>query len=277
MQHILIPTDFSKNAWNATSYALKFFKGQKVSFHFLHIDISMQVNDSLDLHSAGPTFKKEISKELKLKMKNWIQQVYTCCPNPKHTYIESIIQSTFIEGVRSYIKNHTIEFVIMGTKGASGIKEMTIGSKTGSVITRVRTPILVIPEEATFKKPLNIGFPTDFNLKYNQKVINTLITVAEEHKSAIRVLRVAQTEKPLDNTQINNKELLNELLNNRHSFHEIENPNLENGIQTFVTTLKIDFIAMVAKNLNFYQRILFKPQVEKISYHINIPFLILHE
>ena len=39
----------------------------------------------------------------------------------------------------------------------------------------------------------------------------------------------------------------------------------------------IDFIAMVAKNINFYQRILFKPQVEKISYHINIPFLILHE
>jgi len=34
---------------------------------------------------------------------------------------------------------------------------------------------------------------------------------------------------------------------------------------------------MVAKNLNFLERILFKPKVEKISYHTTVPFLVLHE
>jgi hypothetical protein len=67
------------------------------------------------------------------------------------------------------------------------------------------------------------------------------------------------------------------MLHTANSFHETEGQNLEHAIQSFVTSLNLDFIAMVAKNLNFYQRILFKPQVEKISYHINIPFLILHE
>jgi hypothetical protein len=34
---------------------------------------------------------------------------------------------------------------------------------------------------------------------------------------------------------------------------------------------------MIAKNLNFFQRILFKPTVEEISYHTKVPFLVLHE
>ena len=34
---------------------------------------------------------------------------------------------------------------------------------------------------------------------------------------------------------------------------------------------------MIAKNLNLFQRILFKPTIEEISYHTEIPFLVLHE
>jgi hypothetical protein len=36
-------------------------------------------------------------------------------------------------------------------------------------------------------------------------------------------------------------------------------------------------IAMVAKNLNLFQRTLFQPIVAKISYHTKVPFLVLHE
>ncbi|EDM45175.1 universal stress protein [unidentified eubacterium SCB49] len=278
MQHILIPTDFSKNAWNATSYALAFFMNQKTTFHFLNVDISMQVNSNQDFHLSGISVKNEISPALELKMENWIQRVYACCAHKNHTYKKAITKASFVDGIRSYISNHNIEFVVMGTKGASGLKEITIGSKTGSVITRVHTPILIIPEKASFKKPLNIGFPTDFNINHNHKIVSTLRTIAQEHLSSIKVLRVAQTKKPLTSTQNNNREGLKQnLLDYPHSFHVIENPNLADAIQSFVTTMQIDLVAMVAKNLNFYQRILFRPQVEKISYHITIPFLILHE
>ena len=34
---------------------------------------------------------------------------------------------------------------------------------------------------------------------------------------------------------------------------------------------------MIAKNLNYFQQILFHSKIEKISYHTNVPFLVLHE
>jgi hypothetical protein len=52
---------------------------------------------------------------------------------------------------------------------------------------------------------------------------------------------------------------------------------LEAAVQEFTESKGIDLIVMVAKNLNILQRVLFRPRVEKLSYHIKIPFLILHE
>ena len=36
MKNILIPTDFSKNAWNAISYAMQFLENEKCKIYFLH-------------------------------------------------------------------------------------------------------------------------------------------------------------------------------------------------------------------------------------------------
>jgi len=278
MQHILIPTDFSRNAWNATVYALHFFKKEKVTFHFLHIDIFLQVNKNENLYHAGLTIKNEISEAIKADMDEWISKVFTSYPNANHNFRQYIQQGPFVESIRDYIAEKDIQFMVMGTKGASGLQQMTVGSKTGAVITRVKCPILVIPEDATFKKPINIGFPTDFNMLYKQKIINTLLDISKVYQSSIKVLRVAQTQKPLDNFQNNNRDILKQQFSEvPHSFHVIEDPHLENALQAFVNTMNIDIIAMIGKNLNFFQRLLFRPQVAQISYHMKIPFLVLHE
>ncbi|HMB61517.1 MAG TPA: universal stress protein, partial [Eudoraea sp.] len=38
MKNILIPTDFSRNAWNALSYATSLFKKTRCTFYIVHID-----------------------------------------------------------------------------------------------------------------------------------------------------------------------------------------------------------------------------------------------
>lgn len=279
MQHILIPTDFSENAWNATAYAMHFFKNETITFHFLHINIALQtISGNEETVYAGLSIKSTVPDLMRTRMESWMQQVNHHFSNPNHAYEHSILQAPFIDGMREYIKKNDISFIVMGTKGASGLKEMTIGSKAGAVITRVKCPILVIPEEAKYKQPINIGFPTDFNILYKQKIVKTLLEIVRLHHSSIKVLRVAQTKQPLDNFQNNNRDALkNQFTDVPHSFHVIEHPNLEDALQSFVTTMKIDMVAMIAKNLNFIQRILFRPQVTKISYHTQIPFLVLHE
>ena len=75
-----------------------------------------------------------------------------------------------------------------------------------------------------------------------------------------------------------NKEYLEDYFDNyNHSFHFLKNNHIEDAIQGFVESESTNLIIMVAKNLNYFQRILFHPTVEKISYHTDVPFLVLHE
>jgi hypothetical protein len=38
MKNILIPTDFSENAWNAIVYAASLFKKNECSFYLIHVN-----------------------------------------------------------------------------------------------------------------------------------------------------------------------------------------------------------------------------------------------
>ncbi|MBV1922649.1 MAG: universal stress protein, partial [Flavobacteriaceae bacterium] len=123
-----------------------------------------------------------------------------------------------------------------------------------------------------------IVFPTDFNILFRNNVLNTISDILKNYKSRLNILNISKKEKPLTSLQKINKESLEDSLNEEQlEFHFISNKNIENALQLFVENREVDMIAIVAKNLNFSQRILFRPKVARISYHTEIPFLILHE
>ncbi|MBT8261246.1 MAG: universal stress protein [Bacteroidia bacterium] len=278
MKRILIPTDFSHNAWNAIEYTMAFFNKRPVHIHLYHIAYSGRINGEDDLYSNGVAI---IEKGGKTKEKQLIalqRKIETLYPRTQATIDVRVAQSRFIEGIKSAVEELNIDLMVMGTKGASGLKEVTIGSHTGAVITRVKCPVLVIPERAVFESPKNIVFPTDFNMIYKQRILDTLFDVSDVYDSSIKVLRVANNEYPLNAEQEKNRNFLRDILEERsYSFHCIKSPRLEEGLQSFIDLMDVQIIAMVAKNLNFFQRLLFKPTVAKISYHTEIPFLVLHE
>src|SRR5690606_24331024 len=120
--------------------------------------------------------------------------------------------------------------------------------------------------------------PTDFRLGKDLKVLDKLIEMVTMNDASLRILNVLGKGEELDQEQDNNKELLHNYLSEiKHSFHTLTGTKLDVAVQCFTESRDIEMIAMVAKNLNFFQRILFRPAVEQISYHTKIPFLVLHE
>lgn len=278
MKHLLIPTDFSANAWNATEYALAFFEHHPIKIYLLHITFSGVVEDNTDLHAHGITISAQESHPKYSALDELKQRIETLYPS-RNLEIEILVKhSFFVDSIKKTVQEKEIDLIVMGTKGASGLKEVTIGSHSGAVITRVKCPILVIPENARFENPKNIVFPTDFNTPYKDRVLQTLFSVADMYEATIKVMRVAPEAYELDEAQEENRNfLMQSLAGKPHSFHWINSPGLEEGLQNFIDVMEVQIIAMVAKNLNFFQRLLFKPTVERIGYHTKIPFLVLHE
>jgi len=94
----------------------------------------------------------------------------------------------------------------------------------------------------------------------------------------LRVLYLSKKSEELTERQESNKSYLKEqLLEIEHSFHYTRNNTLEEAVESFVSSNETQVITMMAKNLNFFQHILFHPVAKKISYHKEVPFLVLHE
>ncbi len=279
MKNILIPTDFSENSWNAIVYALSFFKEIDCNFYILHVSPFEELMNSESYYQAKADIEVKsgilsVTDQLQLLL----IRINKLPQNTKHHFFTIQKSIFFVEAIRKQIEEKKIDYIVMGTKGASGLKEVVVGSNTGDVITKVKCPVLVIPENAKYRVPKEIAFPTDFNMYYKSRVLDAISEILSMNDAALRVLHIAKKERELTDIQKKNKDFLDDFLHElEHSFHFLSNQSIEVAVQSFSESRNIDMITMVAKNLNFFQRILFKPIVEEISYHTEIPFLVLHD
>lgn len=279
MKYILIPTDFSENSWNAIQYALDFYKNTACNFYLLHATSIINSGSSeYPLFPSGDVIDKTLLTEGKTALKELVKKIKKQYTNQNHNFHLINTYNNFIDAVKEQIKQKGIEMIVMGTKGASGLSEIIVGSNTGDLITQVKCPVLIVPEKAIFRPPIEIAFPTDYNVFYPPTILNNINQIAAMYNSNIRILHVAKKDEQLTAFQLDNKKYLNDFfINKKHSCHSTTNTKIEAGIQSFVKSRNINLIVMIAKNINLFQRILFKPTVEEISYHIEIPFLVLHE
>ena len=146
-KNILLPTDFSDNAWSAAVYALKLYEEEVCTFHFLHsskMKISAMSNMSNKLMRVmEENAMKELS-ELK-------EMAVNANANANHSF-EVILSTHDLQSTMEVvIKKENIDLIVMGTKGATKAKEIVFGSNTVNIIKKVRScPILVVPDEFDF-------------------------------------------------------------------------------------------------------------------------------
>lgn len=279
MKNILIPTDFSENSWNAIEYALQLYKKAKCNIYLLHVVSSMEyLGDDLSLIPALDTLEATVMKDAQVQLQTLEKRIGSLPFNTRHNFIPMAVYGLFLDTLRNEVNHKGIDIIVMGTKGASGLKKVVLGSNAGDVITKVHCPVLIVPEDAVYQIPKEIAFPTDYNIFYGVTILDAVLEMAHLNNSSVRILHVSKKDEKLNEGQKKNKELLEAYFEDTpHSFHKLTNKKLESAIQNFVESRDINMITMVAKHLNFFEQILFKPTVEEISYHTKIPFLVLHE
>jgi len=266
MMNVLIPTDFSENSRNAMKYALAYFNDVEVNFYILHV-----------FPSTGPV-ALNAEQTLSDLLKEETAQCRALSKNPLHKFFPLLEKLNLVEAVRKHVSAKEIDYILMGTKGTTSMNGGDMGSNTCDVITKVKCPILVIPENGSFNGIKNIAFLTDYNGIYRNKIISRLSQTLDLHLSPLRVLHIKAQHTGLNAAQTDNKGFLHYFFKDKkHSFHVVENKDLEIGIQHFVETWDIGLVSIGAKNLNLIQRLLFRPFLTSGIHAANIPFLVLHE
>lgn len=160
MQTILVPTDFSNNAFLAAQYAASLARetGRRVQLYHVYIVLysgfgekGVSVNH---IEWAGQEAKKEMDR-----------LVATLAEQYPDVAIEGeCVRGFMIDALRGKLKREKdIGLMVMGTKGVTNVAESVFGSTTYEVLKKSPVPVLVIPGDTPDFSLKHVGFFSDFN------------------------------------------------------------------------------------------------------------------
>ena len=272
MKKILFPTDFSEVANNAFVHALEFAKVVHAELVLLHtFELPVYDNqffpenyaviyDSLEL-SQFDAFKDEIPKLRAIAEEHHLDNI-------KMTH--RLMDGDLLSNIRKSIKEDKIDFVIMGTSGATGWEAFFVGTNTGSVITEIDIPMLCVPLEAKFKKIKTIGFTTRFRTK-DKKALKTVLDIAKKTNAKVKCLYVKTSSSDVSKETIEKWET--EFMQEPIEFFVITSDAVKETILDFILYKEIDVLTMLTYKRGFFEGI-FKPSLtKKMAANFEIPIL----
>jgi len=277
---ILLPTDFSKNAWYAITYALELYKNSSCNFYVLNVfSTTSNVIDSLLNIEPG----SELYETAKLDSENGLAKVWDTLSlldhkNPKHHFEVISKFNNPVEAIKKAVEEIDIEMIIMGTKGKTDSRSKMFGGTAIDVMEKVRNcPVIVVPEKAKHNLPKEIVFPTSFKTYFKRRELNYLIELAKDCNASIKILHINK-ESILSEIQLSNKKLLEEYFEEiDYSFHWLTNNEIPIAVNCFIESRDSDMVAFINRKHAFFGSMLTNPLVKDIAYTSKVPILVMHD
>ncbi|WP_378182647.1 universal stress protein [Aquimarina sp. SS2-1] len=276
MKRILLPTDFSDNAYNAIRYALQFFRNEECKFYLLNTFTPVSYNVGYLIENPMPYGMEDIAMmNSKRDIERTEERIKKEFNNPKHTFERISAFNMLINEIKDAVDRYDIDLIVMGTKGATGAKEIFIGTHTMYTIKKVKCPVLAVPSDFEYEEPKEILFPTDYYLSATNKYIPLIKDICDRHESRLHILN-AYYGVSLNKDQKTTKEFIDTYFtNNAHIFHIADGMDVIEAVEDFQKMNIINMLVMVHNKHSFFENLLFKPVINEIAYHTNIPFLVI--
>ena len=159
MKRILVPTDFSEQAESALKIAVQIAKTYGSEIFVLHsMELPLQLATSSGSGTSLPEalyFMKLVEKRFgELREKEYLDGIILN---------ESIGRNEIYTDIEEACKKNKINLIVMGSSGASGFKEMFVGSNTEKVVRTSNTPVLVIKNNNPEFEVKDFVFASDFS------------------------------------------------------------------------------------------------------------------
>lgn len=275
MKKILLPTDFSENAYNAIKYAVQLFEKEECRFYLLNTYTPVLYDNEYLVYSASqPTLTEIYSNNSMQGLERVLRRIKRNFKNDKHSFEKISSFSLLSDEIKELVAEKEIDLVVMGTKGATGAQEILFGTHTVHAIKKTRCPLLAIPAHYEYKTPKHILYPTDYEAEI-PKVLKILREIAEAHSSTIHILHV-YFGVDLSPEQTSRKKALGRAFKGSpHHFYSISEKSVTRAIYDFQEENEIDLLAMVNNKRSFFENLLFMPVVNEIGFNVKVPFLVM--
>ncbi|WP_299714555.1 universal stress protein [uncultured Tenacibaculum sp.] len=271
MKRILVPVDFSDQSENALKTAAHYAKNYNyeiVAVHMLELSSAMMTNTNttketvLYLKLAEKRFDDFLDKDYLKDVK--------VTPILKHYKVYSELNKLYTE--------EKIDLVVMGSTGATGLKEFLIGSNAQKIIRYSDVPVLVVKDKSIENGFKNAIFACDFTddsvnpykrIKRFCDVIGLNMKIIYVNTPGTSFISSAEMRNLV-------KEFFEKAKTNSHHIDDVayvSDYTIESGIVNYAKNNNADIIIMTTHGRSSFSQIFDHSVTEDVVNHVDVPVM----
>lgn len=271
---LLVPTDFSENAWQAALYAARLATHYKWGIHLLH------AYEPLTSAFAGHEFNEAMSGHAYNKATSSIDEMAARLASlfPELPITSACVQGALGKVLPDLATSGNTKFVVMGTQGASGLKGIVLGSNTFEIIQKSPVGVLAVPNNYGSFKLEKIGVLSNFK----ETEIEVLETFISRTSGALEVV-LLHVDEPGKKTDEKDANYWVETVQQRSGAQKISyridqaSSRLDAGasipkcIEHLTQEEKIDLLLVSYNRRSFFQQLFSRNLTRSIAYNLTVP------
>lgn len=278
MKHILVPTDFSICANNALDFAVQTARLSNGDVTLLHV---FEMDG--DLYTDYMGVNKEFNDNLLADIRRKLQQLKDTIEEQEGVKVNTqLIKGTLKDSILLSISERHADLLVMGTLGASGIKEKLWGSKTASLINHTPIPLMVIPNEYAWNQPKKILLASN-QFEKEPKILEAVFQLAGLFDAEIEVAVFTDEDDDKAITFVEHTRTTPQYERTLQDVFKVQNIKathlygklFEDTLQEYIRQNNIDVLSMITYHRNFWNQIFHPSITKRMSYHTRIPLLVI--
>ncbi len=269
VKRILVPTDFSDTARNAFRYALSLANVWGADIDLVHV---LRPAVDVGVLAGGG---QEPSQTPRRKMDLLFEEAFEAGIESSRIKVNRLLVNGQVgEEIRKLIHSQSVDLVIMGTTGESGMLGKWLGSTSTEVARKANCPVLLVPGLLQFSPYKQVVYAFDGQLQ-DLKCLQQGVELVEGFKPGFHL---AQVEKQGSTYHLVQKRMnlsgvsqLNELF-----FNTIQSPDVLSGLSAYVDQSDADLLVFSTWRRSVLEDLFHRSVTRKMILRATIPILVLH-
>lgn len=270
----LIPVDFSEASENMLRFAFELNRHFFARMEILHLfDIPITVGDDSEVYLKNyQAYRKSYDDELWEFVRR----------NKGEYHYETDVFATsggHYQGIVDYAEKHRPDLLIVGHRGAGGLRRWVFGSVSRYLLTHPPVPVLSVPEDcapAGESAISKILVATDLASAVPESSVAFLRRFAEKTKAEIDLVHVRVKDELILPDEASVRESLEKSLGARVEFMEMrDGEHVSEAIDRKVATGGYDLLVTVPHAHTWLDRLLIGSETRELSGLMRIPLMSL--
>jgi nucleotide-binding universal stress UspA family protein len=275
MKKILIPVDFSAPSMEAVKFGINLGIKGKSEVKLVHI-VELPVLYDTTLMPAL-SFEEVFYSEMKKKAEKNFEKIKNKWDGEGVKISFEVEFGSFLPKLTSVSEKWGAELIVMGTHGASGVREFVIGSNTEKVVRQSSVPVMAIKKAVKPEDLKDIVFAVPANSE-NDELMNELKRLQEFLKAQIHLVFINTPAVFRKDSQsfAELKAFAKRFMLKNFTLNVYNDLTEEDGLKNFAESKKAGLIAMATHGRKGLSHLVAGSITEDVVNHLQIPVWTFH-